>query len=131
MGKTKVFLRQREFEGLERQRGHEQNKAAIKLNATFRGFLVRCRWAEYVPLLQRQKSSYLADRERQRKEEEQERAANERELSELVHIFSQSQSSFDDSGTDFVASKVGSRNPLVRIYTSDSYLHANFGGLCS
>lgn len=115
MGKSKVFLRQREFEGLERQRGHELRKAAIKVNATLRGYLVRCKWAEYVPLLQRQRSDFLRDKERRLLEEKEEQARMEQSLSDLASKFSGSSDLLRNStNRDMVASKVGTRNPKSR-----------------
>jgi len=115
MGKTKVFLRQREFEGLERQRGHEQQKAAIKLNSTFRGYLVRLRWADYVPLLRKNKSDYLKDREKKILEEMEEKQRVERDLADLASVFSGScEQLLSSSEREMVASKVGSRNPRNR-----------------
>ena len=112
MGRTKVFLRQKEFEGLERQRGHEQQKAAIKLNATFRAYLVRVKWAEYVPLLREEKSDYLKDRERKLFEQKEEQARMDRSLSDLAAKFSGSSDQLLRSEQrEMVASKVGSRNP--------------------
>ena len=111
MGKTKVFLRQREFEGLERQRGHEQGKAALLLNTTFRGYLVRLKWAEFVPLLREAKTDYLKAREKKLLEEEEQRKLRELSMSDLAANF---------SGTgvlkegELVAGKVGTKNPLNR-----------------
>jgi myosin V len=111
MGKTKVFLRQREFEGLERQRGHEQGKAALLLNATFRGYLVRLKWAEFVPLLREAKTDYLKEREKILLEKEEQRRLTELSMSDLAANF---------SGTgvlkegELVAGKVGTKNPLNR-----------------
>jgi myosin V len=116
MGKTKVFLRQREFEGLERQRGHELQKAAIKLNATFRGFLVRVKWAEYVPLLRKERSDYLKDRERRLLEEKEEQERMEKSISDLAGAFTGSSDLLLKSDKrEMVAAKVGSRNPSTRI----------------
>jgi myosin V len=111
MGKNKVFLRQREFEGLERQRGHEQGKAALLLNTTFRGYLVRLKWAEFVPLLREAKTDYLKEREKKLLEEEEQRKLRELSMSDLAANF---------SGTgvlkegELVAGKVGTKNPLNR-----------------
>mmetsp|Transcript_60054 Transcript_60054/g.147618 ORF Transcript_60054/g.147618 Transcript_60054/m.147618 type:complete len:1680 (+) Transcript_60054:347-5386(+) len=41
IGKTKVFLRHKAFEALERLRSQEQNQAAVKLNSVFRMYLAR------------------------------------------------------------------------------------------
>jgi len=41
IGKTKVFLRHKAFECLERLRSQEQSLAAVKINSTFRMFLAR------------------------------------------------------------------------------------------
>jgi myosin-5 len=41
IGKTKVFLRHKAFEALERLRSQEQSRAAITLNAVFRMYLAR------------------------------------------------------------------------------------------
>jgi myosin-5 len=41
IGKTKVFLRHKAFEALERLRSQEQSRAATKLNSVFRMFLAR------------------------------------------------------------------------------------------
>lgn len=115
MGKSKVFLRQREFEGLERQRGHEQQKAAIKLNTTFRGYLVRLKWAQYVPLLRKEKTDFLKDRERKLFEEKEEQARMEQSLSDLAAVFSgNSDQLLGSAQREMVASKVGSRNPQSR-----------------
>lgn len=112
MGKSKVFLRQREFEGLERQRGQEQQKAAIKLNATFRGYLVRLKWAEYVPLLRKERTDYLKDRERKLLEEKEEQERMEQSISDLAGAFSGNSDLLLSSGKrEMVAPKVGSRNP--------------------
>lgn len=115
MGKTKVFLRQREFEGLERQRGHEQQKAAIKLNATFRGYLVRLKWAEYVPLLRKEKSNFLKERERKLLEEKEARERAERKLADVAAMFKNGgQIRLENNKAELVASKVASRNPQSR-----------------
>lgn len=112
MGKTKVFLRQKEFEGLERQRGHEQQKAAIKLNATFRAYLVRVMWAAYVPLLRKEKTDHWKDREQKLFELKVEQDRMDQSLSDLAAKFSGSSDQLLGSGRrDLVASKVGSRNP--------------------
>jgi hypothetical protein len=47
MGKTKVFLRHKAFEALERIRSTEQNRAATKLNAMFRRYLARIAYVPY------------------------------------------------------------------------------------
>ena len=112
LGKTKVFLRQKEFEGLERQRGHEQQKAAIKLNSIFRAYLVRVKWAEYVPLLRSEKSDYLKDRERKLFEQKEEEARMDQSMTDLAAKFSgNSDQLLRCDQRDLVASKVGSRNP--------------------
>jgi len=41
IGKTKVFLRHKAFESLERLRSQEQSQAAVKLNSMFRMYLAR------------------------------------------------------------------------------------------
>ncbi|OEU13397.1 Myosin_head-domain-containing protein [Fragilariopsis cylindrus CCMP1102] len=41
IGKTKVFLRHKAFESLERLRSQEQSRAAVKINSIFRMFLSR------------------------------------------------------------------------------------------
>ena len=41
IGKTKVFLRHKAFESLERLRSQEQSRAAVKLNSIFRMYLAR------------------------------------------------------------------------------------------
>ena len=41
LGKTKVFLRHKSFETLERLRSQEQTRAAVKLNSVFRRYLAR------------------------------------------------------------------------------------------
>ncbi|CAB9504288.1 Myosin type-2 heavy chain [Seminavis robusta] len=113
MGKTKVFLRQREFEGLERQRGHEQGKAALLLNATFRGYLVRIKWAEYVPLLERQKNDFLNDREKRLREEAELRAQNEKSMSDIAANFAGTGELLLREGErELVAGKVASKNPV-------------------
>jgi hypothetical protein len=48
MGKTKVFLRHKAFEALERIRSREHTAAATKLNAIFRRYLARI---AYLPIL--------------------------------------------------------------------------------
>ena len=47
MGKTKVFLRHKCFETLERLRSLEQTKAATKLNSIFRRYLARIAYLPY------------------------------------------------------------------------------------
>jgi hypothetical protein len=47
MGKTKVFLRHKAFEALERIRSREHTAAATKLNAIFRKYLARI---AYLPI---------------------------------------------------------------------------------
>ena len=47
MGKTKVFLRHKAFEVLERIRGTEQAMAATKLNSIFRRYLARIAYIPY------------------------------------------------------------------------------------
>jgi len=47
MGKTKVFLRHKAFEALERIRSREQTKAATKLNSVFRRYLARIAYIPY------------------------------------------------------------------------------------
>lgn len=47
MGKTKVFLRHKAFEALERVRSIEQTKAATTLNAIFRRYLARIAFIPY------------------------------------------------------------------------------------
>jgi len=112
VGKSKVFLRQREFEGLERQRGQELQKAAVKLNATFRAYLVRVKWAEYVPLLQREKSDYREDRERKLLQEMEQKAREALSLSDLAANFTgNSDQLLSASERNLVAGKVGSKNP--------------------
>ena len=115
LGKTKVFLRQKEFEGLERQRGHEQQKAAIKLNATFRGYLVRLRWSDYVPLLRKEKNDFLKERERKLFEEKEGRERAERKLSDVAATFKNGAAiKLENDKAELVASKVASRNPKNR-----------------
>jgi hypothetical protein len=115
LGKTKVFLRQCEFEGLERQRSLELHKAAIKLNAAFRGFLVRGKWAEYVPLLRKERTDFLRDRERKLWEEQDEQTRMYQSFSDLAATFSGSCDQLIKSEQrQMVASKVGTRNPLNR-----------------
>jgi len=41
IGKTKVFLRHKAFESLERMRSQEQSRAAVRLNSIFRMYLAR------------------------------------------------------------------------------------------
>ena len=41
IGKTKVFLRHKAFESLERMRSQQQSRAAVKLNSVFRMYLAR------------------------------------------------------------------------------------------
>lgn len=41
IGKTKVFLRHKAFEALERMRSQQQSRAAVKLNSVFRMYLAR------------------------------------------------------------------------------------------
>jgi myosin-5 len=60
MGKTKVFLRHKAFEVLERIRSSEQSMAATKLNSLFRRYLAR---VAYVPY----RDAVRQARERQRK----------------------------------------------------------------
>lgn len=60
MGKTKVFLRHKAFEVLERIRGSEQSMAATKLNSMFRRYLAR---VAYIPY----RDAMRQARERQRK----------------------------------------------------------------
>jgi myosin-5 len=47
MGKTKVFLRHKAFEALERIRSREQTRAATKLNSVFRMYLARMAYIPY------------------------------------------------------------------------------------
>jgi hypothetical protein len=47
MGKTKVFLRHKAFEALERIRSREQSQAATSLNAVFRMYLARMAYLPY------------------------------------------------------------------------------------
>jgi hypothetical protein len=47
MGKTKVFLRHKAFEALERIRSREQSQAATSLNAVFRMYLARMAYVPY------------------------------------------------------------------------------------
>lgn len=47
LGKTKVFLRHKAFESLERLRSTEQNRSATKLNAMFRTYLARIAYIPY------------------------------------------------------------------------------------
>jgi hypothetical protein len=47
MGKTKVFLRHKAFEVLERIRSREQTGAATKLNSVFRMYLARMAYVPY------------------------------------------------------------------------------------
>lgn len=47
MGKTKVFLRHKAFEALERIRSTEQNTAATRLNSIFRRYLARVAYIPY------------------------------------------------------------------------------------
>ena len=47
LGKTKVFLRHKAFEALERIRSIEQTRAATKLNSIFRRYLARCAYIPY------------------------------------------------------------------------------------
>jgi myosin heavy subunit len=47
MGKTKVFLRHKAFEALERIRSREQSQAATSLNAMFRMYLARMAYLPY------------------------------------------------------------------------------------
>jgi hypothetical protein len=47
MGKTKVFLRHKAFEALERVRCIEQSNAATKLNSIFRRYLARIAYLPY------------------------------------------------------------------------------------
>ena len=47
MGKTKVFLRHKAFEALERIRSREQTQAATKLNSLFRRYLARIAYIPY------------------------------------------------------------------------------------
>ena len=60
MGKTKVFLRHKAFEVLERIRGSEQSLAATKLNSMFRRYLARVAYLPY-------RDAMRQARERQRK----------------------------------------------------------------
>ena len=60
MGKTKVFLRHKAFEVLERIRGSEQSMAATKLNSIFRRYLARIAYIPY-------RDAMRQARERQRK----------------------------------------------------------------
>lgn len=47
MGKTKVFLRHKAFEALERIRSREQSRAATSLNSVFRMYLARMAYLPY------------------------------------------------------------------------------------
>lgn len=47
LGKTKVFLRHKAFEALERIRSREQSKAATKLNSVFRMYLAKMAYLPY------------------------------------------------------------------------------------
>ena len=56
MGKTKVFLRHKTFEALERIRSREQTQAATKLNSIFRMYLSRMAYLPYRDAFRREVS---------------------------------------------------------------------------
>jgi myosin heavy subunit len=75
LGKTKVFLRHKAFEVLERIRSTEQNKAATKLNALFRRYMARVAYIPYrdafrQELRERRKMFEHANAHKESKEEE-------------------------------------------------------------
>jgi myosin-5 len=60
IGKTKIFLRHKAFEALERMRSNVQTKAATKLNSLFRRYLARIAYLPYRDAFRRE----LRDRQR-------------------------------------------------------------------
>jgi myosin V len=70
MGKTKVFLRHKAFEALERMRSAEQTKAATLLNSMFRRYLARIAYLPYRSAMRRQVRLAAEEDYRECKEDE-------------------------------------------------------------
>jgi len=83
IGKTKVFLRHKAFECLERLRSQEQSRAAVKINSTFRMFLAR---VAYVHVRNAVRKSML-DLQAFQNDEWQELQENDADDERLIEFF--------------------------------------------
>eukprot|EP00536_Pseudo-nitzschia_multiseries_P015532 jgi/Psemu1/292062/fgenesh1_pg.904_\ len=83
IGKTKVFLRHKAFESLERLRSQQQSRAAVKLNSIFRMYLARI---AYVHVRNAVRSS-MADLQTLQSDEWKESKVEEEDDGRLVEFY--------------------------------------------
>jgi myosin heavy subunit len=81
MGKTKVFLRHKAFETLERIRSREHTAAATKLNAIFRRYLARVAYIPIRDAYREEVKDHFAFISKERKEERPETPSTARTYS--------------------------------------------------
>jgi hypothetical protein len=103
MGKTKVFLRHKAFEALERMRSAEQNNAATLLNSMFRRYLARLAYLPYRSAMRRQVRLAAAEQQDYNKESKEDEFGDN---SFLQNKSFHSARSFHSGGGGFGASSI-------------------------
>jgi myosin-5 len=115
IGKTKVFLRHKAFETLERLRGQELSQAAVKLNSVFRMYLARVAYVHVRNAVRKSMHDLQAYQNNEWKETKEQDPEDER-LLEFFNRLNQMRHSYGSSLVEVWASQMREsiHNPVPR-----------------